>query len=34
MQARMQYVAVRAATGDVLFSGKDETSLIRQINDS
>lgn len=32
MEAKVQYIAEGAATGDVLFTGKDETALIRQIN--
>lgn len=32
MQNHGKYVAVGAATGDILFTGRDEAALMRQIN--
>lgn len=32
MTNHIEYIAVGASTGDILFRGKDDTSLIRQIN--
>lgn len=32
MTNKIEYIAVGASTGDILFRGKDDTSLIRQIN--
>ncbi|CAK1253653.1 hypothetical protein [Fructobacillus tropaeoli] len=32
MNSREKYIAVGAATGDILFTGHDEAALMRQIN--
>lgn len=33
MKNNIEYIAVGGATGDVYFRGRDDTSLIRQINE-
>lgn len=32
MKNKIEYIAVGGSTGDILFRGKDDTSLIRQID--